>query len=139
MILTPTSIDERPAKLTRAYAVKSSPTWIGSLKSTLSTDTVTHGFEASRIAPTAATRSTSASTKPPNTFPRTLACCGTISADQVGRGRFPEDHLGNAHVARQGAHLRLEQVTQRVHGRRVVGVPGEVAEQPLRLVAGPDR
>src|SRR5213596_1642729 len=42
MILTPTSMDVRPAKLTRAYAVKSSPPWIGSLKSTLSTDTVTH-------------------------------------------------------------------------------------------------
>src|SRR6266571_2167147 len=210
MILTPTSIDVRPAKLTRAYAVKSSPTWIGSLKSTLSTDTVTHGFEAWRIAATAATRSTSDRTTPPNTLPMMFACCGIISSDmivsesrgcldcissppaagrtrrspsgtssprsgggassgslraadqvvenaidlvvadavvplgglprdQVGCGRLPEDHLGNAHVARQGAHLCLEQVTQRVHGRRVVGVPGEVAEQPLRLVAGPDR
>src|SRR5438034_3444248 len=68
MILTPTSIEVRPAKLTRAYAVTSSPTWIGSRKSTLSTDTVTHGFEAWRIAATAATRSTSDRTTPPNTL-----------------------------------------------------------------------
>src|SRR6266480_5438385 len=83
MILTPTSIDVRPAKLTRAYAVKSSPTWIGSLKSTLSTDTVTHGFEAWRMAATAATRSTSDSTTPPNTLPMMFACCGIISSDMI--------------------------------------------------------
>src|SRR5437763_16804337 len=37
------SIEVRPAKLTRANPVVSSPTWIGSLKSTLSAHTVTQG------------------------------------------------------------------------------------------------
>jgi len=35
--------------------------------------------------------------------------------------------------------LGLEQIAERVDRRRVVGVPGEVAEQTLALVSGPDR
>src|SRR5947209_11667429 len=81
MIFTPTSIEVRPAKLTREYAVTSSPTWIGSLKSTLSTDTVTHCLPAWRIAATAATRSAIARITPPNTLPMMFACCGVISSD----------------------------------------------------------
>src|SRR5438270_6321583 len=42
-----------------ALPIWSSPTWIGSLKSTLSTDTVTHGFEAWRIAATRSEEHTS--------------------------------------------------------------------------------
>ncbi len=42
-------------------------------------------------------------------------------------------------MLRQLPDLRLEQVAQRIDRRRVVGVPGEVAEQPLGFVAGADR
>src|SRR5438105_1659192 len=127
MIFTPTPIDVRPAKLTRANALISSPTWIGSLKSTLSTDTVTQGRPARRMAHPAATRSTSDRMTPPNTFPRRLAGRGISSSDLT------------ASASRQGAYLRLEQVAQRIHGRRVVGVPGEVAEQAFALVPGAER
>src|SRR2546427_10795115 len=61
-----------------------------------------------------------------------------LAGYQVRRGRLRQDHLWYSHVTRQGAHLRLEEITQRIHRRRVVGVPGEVAEQSLRLVAGAD-
>ena len=58
---------------------------------------------------------------------------------EVGARRFV-DHLGrHAEVARQRPDLRLVQIADRVHRRRVVGVPGEVAHQPFRLVAGSDR
>jgi len=53
-------------------------------------DTVTHGFEAWRIAATAATRSTSDRITPPNTLPMMFACCGIISSehDRLGIARM---------------------------------------------------
>ena len=42
-------------------------------------------------------------------------------------------------MARERPHLRLVEIADRVHRRRVVGVPGKVAHQPFRLVAGADR
>src|SRR5690606_31151553 len=45
----------------------------------------------------------------------------------------------NSQVSRQLPHLRLVQVAQRVHRRRVVRMPGEVAHETLRLVAGAQR
>ena len=42
-------------------------------------------------------------------------------------------------MSRERPHLRLEQVAERIDRRRVVGVPGEVAEQALGLVAGAER
>ena len=58
---------------------------------------------------------------------------------QVGACRLVDDLGGHAEVARERPHLRLEQVAQRVDRGRVVGVPGEIAEQPLALVAGSQR
>ena len=42
-------------------------------------------------------------------------------------------------MSRERPDLRLEEVAQRIHRGRVIAMPGEVAEQPLRLVAGPER
>ena len=50
-----------------------------------------------------------------------------------------DDHLRHAEVPRERPDLGLEEVAERVDRRRVVGVPGEVAEQPLGLVAGAER
>ena len=38
-------------------------------------------------------------------------------------------------MARERPHLRLEQIPERIDRGRIVGVPGEVAEETLRLVA----
>src|SRR5947209_8318438 len=138
MILTPTSMEVRPAKLTRANAVRSSPTWIGSLKSTLSTDTVTHGF---RREPAGhdflGLHATDQVIQNPVdlVIADAVVALGGLPGHEIGRGRLAEDLLGHADVARQRPHLRLEQVAQRVHGGRIVRMPREVAEQALGLVA----
>ena len=62
-----------------------------------------------------------------------------LALDEVGRGRLGDDHVGHAEVARQRPDLGLEQVAERVDRGRVVGVPGEVAEQSFGLVAGAER
>ena len=58
-----------------------------------------------------------------------------LSLDQVRRGRFLHDLFRYPDVPRQSPDLRFEEVAERIDRRRVVAVPGEVAEQPLRLVA----
>ena len=62
-----------------------------------------------------------------------------LALDQVGAGRLGDDHLRHPQMSRESPHLGLEQVADRIHRRRVVGVPGEVAQQPLGLVAGAER
>src|SRR5207237_9051896 len=68
-----------------------------------------------------------------------VVALGGLTGDQVGGGGLGEDHLRDADVAGQGAHLRLEEIAQRIHGGRVVGVHGEIAEQPIGLGAGDDQ
>src|SRR5581483_9731026 len=58
-----------------------------------------------------------------------------LAHDEVRCGWLADDDIGDSEMAREIPHLRLEQVAERVDWRRIVGVPGEVAEQALRLVA----
>src|SRR5256885_11588967 len=107
----------------------SSLTWMGSLKSTLSTDTVTHGRLECRMAHTAATRSTSERTTPPNTLPMTLACCGIISSAMTvsdSRGWRPFVPISSPPVS---GCARRPYLIARLHAH--AQVIGEVAvEQP---------
>src|SRR5207245_7208564 len=45
--------------------------------------------------------------------------------DQIGRRRLGHDFVRYADMAGDRPNLRLEQVTERIDGRRVVAVPGE--------------
>jgi hypothetical protein len=59
-----------------------------------------------------------------------------LAVDEI-RGRWlVDDLLRHAEVTGQLPHLRLEEIAERIHRGRVVGVPGEVTEQALGLVAG---
>src|SRR5436190_7039952 len=62
-----------------------------------------------------------------------------LTHHKVGGWRLPNNYVGNAEVTRECPDLRLEQIAERVDGWRVVGVPGEIAEQPLGLVPRSER
>jgi len=49
-----------------------------------------------------------------------------LALDQIGGCRLGADLFSDTHMTSQGPHLRFEQIAQRVHGRRIVAVPGEV-------------
>ena len=54
--------------------------------------------------------------------------------DQIRRSRFVDDDLRNAQVLGQSPYLGLEQIPQGVDGGRIIGMPGEVAQESLALV-----
>ena len=61
------------------------------------------------------------------------------SASRSALGALSTIALGDAEIARQRPDLRLEQIAERIDRRRVVGVPGEISQQPFGLVSGADR
>ena len=62
-----------------------------------------------------------------------------LADDEIRARRLGDDHVGDAEVAGQGPDLGLEEIADGIDRRRIVGVPGEVAEEPLGLVAGAER
>ena len=62
-----------------------------------------------------------------------------LTVDQVGARGLVHYGVGHPHVASQLPDLALEQIADGIDGRRVIRVPGKIAEQPLGLVAGAKR
>jgi len=80
---TRTSIEVRPTKTTCPMRVTSSPTSIGSWKSTWSKLAVTHVVPECLAEAAYAQRSIFASSSPPNSFPRKLASLGRMTSAMV--------------------------------------------------------
>src|ERR1039457_1506154 len=79
--LTPTSIDVRKTRFTEELRMINSPIWTGCRKFKLSTEAVTTGLRACRMAAMAPARSTRCMTFPPRTLPRPLASLGSASSE----------------------------------------------------------
>src|SRR3990172_8363073 len=107
--------------------ITSSPTRIGSRKSTWSTAAVTHGERAWRIAETAAALSIIARMVPPKTWPRAFSSDGIISAEVSCFDSRAGPRLGNGGggpLPRSRPHAGVEP-EHALHGRR------DGAERPL--------
>src|SRR5258708_563190 len=62
-----------------------------------------------------------------------------LSMNKIRRWRLVDDDRGNVQISRKRPDLGLEEIPNRIDRRRVVGMPGEIAEQTLGLVPRTDR
>src|SRR5205823_4152549 len=58
-----------------------------------------------------------------------------LSNDEISRGCLADHDLRYTQMPCECPHLGLEEIAQWIDRRRVVGVPGEVTEETLRLVS----